>query len=86
MDLNKGAMFNYEGVGAAQFLIIIPLMAGPYLVYLPFAYLFNDYVGLLALGVTGLAGILAFRPLSQLIINRLLANRYEISSSFRQEL
>jgi hypothetical protein len=32
MDLNKGAMFNYEGVGAAQFLIIIPLMAGPYLV------------------------------------------------------
>lgn len=86
MDLNKGAMFNYEGVGAAQFLIIIPLMAGPYLVYLPFSYLINDYAGLAALGLTGLAGILAFRPLSQLIINRLLANRYEISSSFRQEL
>jgi hypothetical protein len=86
MDLNKGAMFNYEGVGAAQFLIILPLMAGPYLVYLPFAYLVNDYVGLLALGVTGLAGILAFRPLSRIITNRLLANRYEISSSFRQEL
>ncbi|MCE2779872.1 MAG: DUF5687 family protein [Algoriphagus sp.] len=86
MDLNKGAMFNYEGVGAAQFLIIIPLMAGPYLVYLPFSYLVNDYVGLLALGLTGLAGILAFRPLSRIITNRLLANRYEISSSFRQEL
>jgi hypothetical protein len=86
MDLNKGAMFNYEGVGAAQFLIILPLMAGPYLVYLPFAYLVSDYVGLLALGVTGLAGILAFRPLSRIITNRLLANRYEISSSFRQEL
>ena len=86
MDLNKGAMFNYEGVGAAQFLIIIPLMAGPYLVYLPFSYLINDYAGLLALGLTGLAGILAFRPLSRIITNRLLANRYEISSSFRQEL
>ena len=86
MDLNKGAMFNYEGVGAAQFLIILPLMAGPYLVYLPFSYLINDYAGLLALGLTGLAGILAFRPLSRIITNRLLANRYEISSSFRQEL
>ena len=86
MDLNKGAMFNYEGVGAAQFLIIIPLMAGPYLVYLPFSYLINDYAGLLALGVTGLAGILAFGPLSRLVTQRLLANRFEISSSFRQEL
>lgn len=86
MDLNKGAVFNYEGVGAAQFLIIIPLMAGPYLVYLPFSYLISDYAGLLALGLTGLAGILAFRPLSRIITNRLLANRYEISSSFRQEL
>lgn len=86
MDLNKGAMFNYEGVGAAQFLIIIPLMAGPYLVYLPFSYLINDYAGLLALGVTGLAGILAFGRLSRITTQRLLANRYEISSSFRQEL
>lgn len=85
MDLNKGAMFNYEGVGAAQFLIILPLMAGPYLVYLPFSFLINDYAGLAALGLTGLAGILAFRPLSRIITNRLLANRYEISSSFRQE-
>lgn len=86
MDLNKGAMFNYEGVGAAQFLVIIPLMAGPYLVYLPFSLLISDYAGLLALGITGVIGLLAFKPLSQLNINRVLSNRYEISSSFRQEL
>jgi hypothetical protein len=55
-------------------------------VYLPFSYLINDYAGLLALGVTGLAGILAFGPLSRLVTQRLLANRFEISSSFRQEL
>ena len=86
MDLNKGAMFNYEGVGAAQFLIMIPLMIGPYLVYLPFSLLISDYAGLIALGVSGLIGILAFKPLSQLNISRALTNRYEISSSFRQEL
>lgn len=85
MDLNKGAMFNYEGVGAAQFLIIIPMMAGPYIIYLPFSLLFNDYVGLLALAISGIIGILAFKPLSQININRINSNRYEISSSFRQE-
>lgn len=86
MDLNKGAMFNYEGVGAAQFLVIIPLMAGPYLIYLPFSLLISDYAGLLALGISGLIGLIAFKPLSQFNINRVLSNRYEISSSFRQEL
>ncbi|SDA56906.1 hypothetical protein SAMN03080617_01105 [Algoriphagus alkaliphilus] len=86
MDLNKGAMFNYEGVGAAQFLMILPMFLAPYAVYLPFAYFINDYAGLLALGIIGLLGLMAFKPLSQININRVLKNRYEISSSFRQEL
>src|SRR5690606_30014910 len=38
-DLNNGAMFNYEGIGAAQFLIVIPMMVGPYLIFLPFSLL-----------------------------------------------
>ena len=86
MDLNKGAMFNYEGVGIAQFLMIIPMFLAPYVVYLPFALLVNQYVGLLALGIIGVAGILAFPYLSNLPVRRVLNNRYEISSSFRQEL
>ena len=86
MDLNKGAMFNYEGIGAAQFLMILPMFVAPYAIYVPFWLLINEYAGLLALGVIGLLGLLAFKPLSQIIINRVLSNRYEISSSFRQEL
>ncbi|SMD43533.1 hypothetical protein SAMN00777080_2126 [Aquiflexum balticum DSM 16537] len=86
MDLNKGAMFNYEGVGIAQFLMIIPMFMAPYIVYLPFALLVNQYVGLLALGIFGMVGILAFPYLSNLPVQKVLNNRYEISSSFRQEL
>jgi hypothetical protein len=37
------------------------------------------------LGISGIIGIFAFKPLSQININRINANRYEISSSFRQE-
>lgn len=86
MDLNKGAMFNYEGVGAAQFLIIIPLLVIPYAIYLPFHFLVNGYVGLAALGVTGVIGILFIKKLMAINVKRLLDQRYEVSSSFRQEV
>lgn len=86
MDLNKGAMFNYEGVGIAQFLMIIPMMGAPYAIYLPFALLVNQYVGLVALGAVGVIGIIAYPYLVQLIIKRVMSKRYEISASFRQEL
>jgi hypothetical protein len=86
MDLNKGAMFNYEGIGIAQFLMMIPIFLGPYIVYFPFALLINQYAGLIALAVTGMIGIIAFPYLSNLAVQKVLKNRYEISSSFRQEL
>ncbi len=86
MDLNKGSMFNYEGVGIAQFLMIIPMLVAPYAVYLPFALIFNQYIGLAALAIVGMAGIIAFKPLSKFPVQRVLNNRYEISSSFRQEI
>ncbi|MFC3878539.1 DUF5687 family protein [Algoriphagus namhaensis] len=86
MDLNKGAMFNYEGVGAAQFLIIIPLIVIPYAIYLPFALLINDYVGLAALGSVGLLGLIFSKKLININVKRVLNQRYEVSSSFRQEV
>jgi len=86
MDLNKGGMFNYEGMGMSHFLMFIPLMVAPYIVYLPFAFWINDYAGILALAVIGAVGVLFFKPLSDMSIQRVLRNKYEISSSFRQEL
>ena len=86
MDLNKGGMFNYEGIGVTQFLMVIPLMVAPYIVFLPFALLINDYAGVIALTVVGAVGIFFFNQLSAFSIRRVLRTRYEISSSFRQEL
>jgi hypothetical protein len=86
MDLNKGAMFNYEGVGLAQFLMILPILGIPYLIYLPISIWLNDYAGLLALALLGLGGMVAFPKLSAISVNKVLKNKYEISSSFRQEL
>lgn len=86
MNLDKGAWFNYEGVGMAQFLMIFPMGVAPYVVFLPFAIFFNDYTGLIALSICGILGIVFYEKLSDVAVNILLKNKYEISSTFREEL
>lgn len=86
MDLGKGAVFNYEGVGAAQFLMGIPMLGLPYLIYLPFAFWVSGTAGLVALGACGVLGVIFYESFARLQVNRILKSRYEISSSFRQEL
>lgn len=86
MDINKSAMFNYEGLGAAQFLMFLPMIAIPYVIYLPFALTMGYEAGLAALTIIGLVGILFFKRIIGFLINQLHRNRYEISSSFRQEI
>ncbi len=86
MDLNKGSMFNYEGMGISQFLMFIPLIGVPYLVFLPVAYWFDDYMGLVALAVVGLFGIIGFPKIAEYMQQRVDLKKYEIASSFRQEL
>ncbi|KEO74354.1 DUF5687 family protein [Anditalea andensis] len=86
MDINKGAVFNYEGIGIAQFLMIIPMMGAPYLIYIPMSLMFGDVSGLLALGTIGITGIICFPLLSDLAVQKVIRNKYQISASFRQEL
>lgn len=86
MDLNKGSVFNYEGMGLSQFLIVIPLLAAPYAIYLPFSYWFNDYAGLAALAAAGAFGLIIFPRVSSLMAEKVIEMKYEIASAFRQEL
>jgi hypothetical protein len=86
MDLDKSNMFNYEGMGAAQFLMGIPMLGLPYIVYLPIALLVNEFLGLIVLGAIGFIGIIFSRELALMQVQRVMRDRYAISSSFRQEL
>jgi hypothetical protein len=85
IDLKKGSTFNYEGVGAAQWIMAIPILVAPYIIYVPFKFIFSTEVGLLAVGVTGVIGI-ALRPyLIQLTTQRFTSKKYEIAAGFRKE-
>ena len=86
MNLNKGAFFNYEGVGIAQFLMGIPIFLIPYIIFLPPALLVNGYFGLVVLGTVGALGIVFYEKLIELSVKKLIRNRHKISSTFRQEI
>lgn len=84
MDINKGAMFNYDGVGVAQFLMGIPFLVLPYVIYLPMSFLFDPYTALAAVGLFGLTGIVFTEKIISYNVRKLQINRHKISSTFRQ--
>jgi len=84
MDINKGAMFNYDGVGFAQFLMAIPFFIAPYLIYAPVALFFSNYAALAALSITSLIGLLFFNRLTEVSAGIVGNNRHKISSFFRR--
>ncbi|CAN5370910.1 DUF5687 family protein [soil metagenome] len=86
MDINKGAMFNYDGVGIAQFVMIIPYILVMYAIFFLFRLFLDDYGALIVLGSIGMAGLIFQDKLLDLSIKKLHHQRHNISGSFRQEL
>ena len=85
IDLNKGSMFNQEGIGAAQWVMGIPILLAPYLFYLPFSLTGHPILGIVAIAVAGLIG-LALRPrLLKYTTQRLAAKRYAMAAGFRKD-
>jgi len=58
VDLGGSAMFNYQGMGATQWLIAFPLLVGPILVFYLFKWATNSIPALIILGLLGVVGIL----------------------------
>lgn len=58
LDLSKGSSFNYEGMGAAQWLYSFMILIVGAAIYLPFALLINSWSGIAAIGILGLISFL----------------------------
>ncbi|HEY0897344.1 MAG TPA: DUF5687 family protein [Sphingobacteriaceae bacterium] len=83
IDLSKGAAFNWEGVGATQWILGIPLFVSPYIIYLPFSLAGYPAAALFLMAFTALGFILT----REFWLNKLVAdfqkNRYKIAEGFR---
>ncbi|MFA6944321.1 MAG: DUF5687 family protein [Pedobacter sp.] len=85
IDLSKGATFNWEGVGASQWILSIPLLLAPFLIYYPFNLWGYPEAGLALVGITGLI----FMITREFWLNRLVKifqeKRYLIAEGFRNK-
>lgn len=83
IELTKGAFFNYEGVGANQFVMIIPLILVPILIYMPFGILGQRLLGIAVIGILGIIGIIFRDRLITLVENQFQRRKYTMSAGFK---
>ncbi|MEL7002242.1 MAG: DUF5687 family protein [Bacteroidota bacterium] len=85
IDISKSTVFNYEGVGAAQFVMIIPILVLPMLLYWVVSLIAGSWGGIAAIALVGTLSILFRNTLIKLFVQRFLNHKYTVASSLRAE-
>ena len=85
IDLNQRAAFNYQGTGAVQWLIGLPLMILPLAIFGVVYWLVNFEIACLVLVIIGVLGIVFHKKLMNVITKKYLASKYKMISAFSQD-
>lgn len=85
IDLNQRAAFNYQGTGAVQWLLGIPLMLLPMGIFSLFYFWINFEAGIAAIIVCGLLGIVFHQRLMKFITSKYLDSKYKMIDAFSQD-
>lgn len=84
IELEKSPFMNYQGTGAAQWLVGLPLMIVPILIF----WLFNKFIsfeaGVAILVSLGLIGLVFRRSLMNVIEQAYKSNKYAMINGFKQ--
>lgn len=85
ISLSKGQAFNFEGVNAAQYISMLPVLVLPILLYLPFHLLLDDpEIGFVFIGVLGIISMFMSKIWIRLLVDRFYYRKYFIAENFRQ--
>lgn len=85
INLNERAAFNFQGTGAVQWLLGLPLMLLPMGIFAIFNFMFSFQIGILVLILMGLTGIIFHQKIMKIITRRYLASKYKMVSAFDQD-
>ena len=85
IDLNKGGFTNTQGTGATQFLIMIPVMGFPMLLFWGFKVLINFNAGVLAIAIAGILGLVFKSYFMNLIEKKYIKDKYKAIHAFNQK-
>lgn len=85
VKLDQRAAFNYQGTGAVQWLLGIPLMLIPMAIFMVFYFLTNFMVGVAVITILGIIGIALHQRLMKMITKRYLDSKYKMIDAFSQD-
>jgi len=85
IDPTKGGVFNMEGFGGAHYLIMIPIMLIPFLIYYFFKLLGYPMGGVWFIAALGLMGILFRDYIIDAIVAHFKSRKHMIAADFRKK-
>lgn len=84
IDLSNGSMFNYQGIGAAQWLIGLPLFIIPVVIWFTVKVFADQNIANLVLIGFGVIGLLLRQVILNAIVELYLSNRFKMLEGFKQ--
>ncbi len=84
IDMSKGSAFNFQGVSAVQYIIVIPLIVVPILMFQAFNVFGRPYFGLAFLGFLGLLSLACHKYWSRAIESNFREKKYRNAAGFRE--
>ena len=79
------AFMNWEGVGASQFLLVLPAFFLPVVIHLLLQWVLGWQWGLAVLGMLGVVGIMLHRPIMQAVVRQLSRRKYILLDAYKQD-
>lgn len=85
IDLDKSAFANYQGTSATQFIIIIPILGLPMLLFWIFKALIGFNAGIIAIASIGILALVFKKQLMNLTEQRYIQEKYAAINAFEQK-
>lgn len=85
INLDEHAAFNWQGTGAVQWLLGIPLMLLPMLLFGILYWIFSFEVGIIVIATLGIFGVVFHQKLMKLIISKYSQSKYKMINAFSQD-
>ncbi|HAW20995.1 MAG TPA: hypothetical protein DCX14_12505 [Flavobacteriales bacterium] len=85
IDLSKGTVLNWQGVGAAQFMLVIPVLGLPLCLFGIGVIFDSIYLGIGLIAAFGVIGLIGTNIWIGWLAKWLTSQRYKISRDFRNQ-
>ena len=84
IDLSRGGTFNYQGLGASNWLSMIPAIILPFIVYRLFRIWGDQNWGIAFIGFLGILGFFFNKVFIRIIAKSLHRKKYIMAENFRE--